>query len=267
MIGFFILEKIVNVLGEWRQERDTQKLHVIREGHEISDPEAGNVVCKNKYSNYCASEVEKLANYSEGLVGSGRDTVIISQHEVHHHGHSHAHYHTHSTPHNISSVAWMVIFGDGIHNMADGLAIGAAFADGYMSGFSTSLAVLFHELPHEIGDFAMLLKAGMTIKQAVFYNMLSSVLAFIGMIIGLLLGTINNFSSWMFTATAGIFLYVALVDMMPELSSGHSHPISSNRQKETHWLGLILQVLGMFTGIFIMLIIALYEHDLSEIFV
>ena len=161
----------------------------------------------------------------------------------------------------------MVIFGDGIHNMADGLAIGAAFADGYMSGFSTSLAVLFHELPHEIGDFAMLLKAGMTIKQAVFYNMLSSVLAFIGMIIGLLLGTINNFSSWMFTATAGIFLYVALVDMMPELSSGHSHPISLNRQKETHWLGLILQVLGMFTGIFIMLIIALYEHDLSEIFV
>ena len=57
MIGFFILEKIVNVLGEWRQERDTQKLNVIREGHEISDPEAGNVVCKNKYSNYCASEV------------------------------------------------------------------------------------------------------------------------------------------------------------------------------------------------------------------
>ena len=80
----------------------------------------------------------------------------------------------------VSSVAWMVIFGDGIHNLADGLAIGAAFADGYMSGLSTSLAVLCHELPHEIGDFAMLLKAGMTIKQAVFYNVLSSVLAFIG---------------------------------------------------------------------------------------
>ena len=58
----------------------------------------------------------------------------------------------------------MIIFGDGIHNMADGLAIGAAFAGGYMSGFSTSLAVLFHELPHEIGDFAMLLKTGMTIR-------------------------------------------------------------------------------------------------------
>ena len=111
-----------------------------------------------------------------------RETVIITQHEVHHHGHSHAHSHLHSAPKNISSVAWMVIFGDGIHNLADGLAIGAAFADGYMSGFSTSIAgeqqyiagdlcstfsslVLCHELPHEIGDFAMLLKAGMTIKQ------------------------------------------------------------------------------------------------------
>ena len=58
------------------------------------------------------------------------DTVIISQHEVVHHGHSHAHSHLHSTPVSISSVAWMVIFGDGIHNLADGLAIGAAFAEG-----------------------------------------------------------------------------------------------------------------------------------------
>ena len=58
------------------------------------------------------------------------DTVIISQHEHVHHGHSHAHSHLHSTPESISSVAWMVIFGDGIHNIADGLAIGAAFAEG-----------------------------------------------------------------------------------------------------------------------------------------
>lgn len=66
----------------------------------------------------------------------------------------------------------MVIFGDGIHNLADGLAIGAAFTDSYLSGLSTTIAVLCHELPHEIGDFAMLLKAGMTVKQAICYNIL-----------------------------------------------------------------------------------------------
>merc|ERR1711953_613781 len=120
-----------------------------------------------------------------------------------------------------------------------------------------------HELPHEIGDFAMLLKAGMTIKQAVFYNVLSSVLACVGMIVGLLLGTIHSFSAWMFTATAGIFLYVALVDMMPELSSGHSHPL----QREHHGgelLDLVLQLLGMSLGISIMLVIALCEHLLEK---
>lgn len=137
----------------------------------------GENVCKKKYSNYCAADLEEG---EDGLgtplgpsgttstlaePGADTDTVIISQHEVLHHGHSHAHSHLHSAPANISSVAWMVVTGDGVHNLADGLAIGAAFADGYMSGFSTALAVLCHELPHEIGDFAMLLKAGMTIKQ------------------------------------------------------------------------------------------------------
>ena len=65
-----------------------------------------------------------------------------------------------------------MIFGDGIHNLADGLAIGAAFSESFTSGLSTSIAVLCHELPHEVGDFAMLLKAGMSVKQAVCYNIL-----------------------------------------------------------------------------------------------
>ena len=100
------------------------------------------------------------------------ETVFINQHEHSHHGHSHAHSHIVSKPDSVSSVAWMVIFGDGIHNMADGMAIGAAFGESYISGISTSIAVLCHELPHEIGDFAMLLKAGMSVKQAIVYNLL-----------------------------------------------------------------------------------------------
>ena len=72
--------------------------------------------------------------------------------QVQHHGHSHAHAHLHSAPRNMASVAMMVILGDGVHNLADGMAIGVAFAAGTWSGVSTSVAVLCHELPHEIGE-------------------------------------------------------------------------------------------------------------------
>lgn len=115
-------------------------------------------------------------------------TVILREHRNDHHGHSHKHGHVHAAPQNFSSVAWMVIMGDGLHNFTDGMAIGAAFSGGLASGFSTTVAVFCHELPHELGDFAMLLKAGMTIKQALFYNILSSVLCIFGNIFGLVLG-------------------------------------------------------------------------------
>jgi zinc transporter ZupT len=161
---------------------EERKLRVVREGHVASDRAIGEKVCKHKYSTYCAADFEPGLPPSSSTTSpscaraaapaprpaytvcpaggepdgqataSDHDTVIISEHEVAHHGHSHAHSHLHSAPESISSVAWMVIFGDGIHNLADGLAIGAAFAEGAMSGFSTSVAVLCHELPHEIGE-------------------------------------------------------------------------------------------------------------------
>lgn len=70
------------------------------------------------------------------------------------------------------------------------MAIGAAFSGSLAGGFSTTVAVFCHELPHELGDFAMLLKAGMTIKQALFYNVLSSILCVFGNVFGLVLGKI-----------------------------------------------------------------------------
>ena len=69
------------------------------------------------------------------------------------------------------------------------------------------------------GDFAMLLKAGMSVKQAIFYNLLSSVLAYVGMVTGILLGQISDVTPWIFSATAGIFLYVALVTLVTNQSS------------------------------------------------
>ncbi len=94
----------------------------------------------------------------------------------------------------------------------------------------------------------------------------SSILAFMGMVIGILLGSVEILSSWIFSATTGIFLYVALVDMVPELSSGHSHPYSEEPQPQADhfYLELVLQVLGMGLGVGVMLLIALYEHELKD---
>lgn len=99
------------------------------------------------------------------------------------------------------------------------LFTGAAFAENLAGGFSTSLAVFCHELPHELGDFAILIKAGMSIRSAIYYNILSSVLSFIGLFVGILFGQSQDAAQWMFAAAAGMFIYIALVDMVSFFSS------------------------------------------------
>ena len=128
------------------------------------------------------------------------------------HGHSHGTIDPKSS--SLSSIVWMVILGDGLHNFTDGMAIGAAFSNNIAGGFSTTVAVFCHELPHELGDFAVLLKAGMSARQAIFYNVLSSVLSFFGMCVGIAIGDTPETTQWVFAVAAGLFIYIALVDMV-----------------------------------------------------
>jgi len=128
------------------------------------------------------------------------------------HGHSHS-----LSGSSLSAVVWMVIFGDGLHKCSDGMTIGAAFSTGIAGGLSTAVAVFCHELPHVLGDFAVLLKAGMSMKQAIFYNLLSSVLGFLGMCVGIVIGDTPEASQWIFAVAAGLFIYIALVDMVRKI--------------------------------------------------
>jgi hypothetical protein len=147
-------------------------------------------------SNNC-TEVNKMLPHIEVTAHEEPEadyTVILTEHGAAHHGHSHLHGHVHAAPQNFSSVAWMVIMGDGLHNFTDGMAIGAAFSGSVAGGFSTAVAVFCHELPHEVGDFAMLLKAGMSIKQALTYNIISSVLCILGNVLGIWLGLLLKLS-------------------------------------------------------------------------
>ncbi|XP_067687873.1 zinc transporter ZIP4-like [Haliotis asinina] len=153
-----------------------------------------------------------------------------------------------------STLALMVIIGDGIHNFADGLVVGAAFSLSVTSGITTSIAIFCHELPHELGDFAVLLASGMSYKSALCWNFVSALTAFLGLYIGLSVSADPLVRRWIFAVTAGMFLYIALVDLLPSLINN----VSRNRK-----LVFAMHNVGMLSGFLCMLLIAMYEEKIS----
>ncbi|XP_027875996.1 zinc transporter ZIP6 isoform X2 [Xiphophorus couchianus] len=215
--------------------------------------------CENK----CHSHFHDTVGQADSMHHHHHDYhhILHHHHSQNHHPHSHAHSYSeeHFQQAGVATLAWMVIMGDGLHNFSDGLAIGAAFSESLSSGLSTSVAVFCHELPHELGDFAVLLKAGMTVRQAILYNVLSAMMAYLGMVTGILIGHYaENISTWIFALTSGLFMYVALVDMVPEMlhNDAGDHGFS-------HWGFFLLQNAGILLGFCIMLLIALFEHKIQ----
>ncbi|XP_077446241.1 zinc transporter ZIP4 [Stigmatopora argus] len=149
---------------------------------------------------------------------------------------------------------YMVTLGDAIHNFADGLAMGAAFSLSWKSGLSTSLAVLCHELPHELGDFAILLHSGLSVRRALLLNVGSAATSFAGLYIALSFATDLAAMQWIAAVTAGLFLYVGLADMLPTMTHTRS---------KRPWLTFALQNVGLLSGWSILLLLSLYEENIS----
>ncbi|KAM6930547.1 metal cation symporter ZIP14 [Xenentodon cancila] len=161
---------------------------------------------------------------------------------------------------NIGTLAWMITLSDGLHNFIDGLAIGASFTASVFQGISTSVAILCEEFPHELGDFVILLNAGMSIQQALFFNFLSACCCYLGMGFGILAG--NSFSpNWIFALAGGMFLYIALADMFPEMNEVSREEEDAGGSR--FLITFAIQNAGLLTGFSIMLLLTTYSGQIQ----
>lgn len=148
----------------------------------------------------------------------------------------------HSNKNITKPLVYTNLVGDSIHNFLDGLVISASFLTNISLGITTSLAILMHEIPQEIGDFAVLLHGGMKKKKALLFNFLTALTALIGAILGYFL--YNSISlNFLIPIAAGGFIYIAMTDIIPEL------------HKKSRTLESILQFIFIIIGLALMLIL------------
>ncbi|XP_060583222.1 metal cation symporter ZIP14-like [Ruditapes philippinarum] len=270
---FFIIERVLKIITRMREKtkQDKKLHHEIQPGrfasfHEAAPEPEYRDLDTLPHISPCGDNISRDEDSQSNH--SRNDVTTKHEHKPNgratHNGHTHMHGHVHNAanPHqHVAPVAWMIIFGDGLHNFIDGVSIGAAFTESILAGVSVSVAILCEELPHELGDFAVLLNAGMKIKRAVLYNFLSACMCYLGLVVGIFLGENTAAHTWVFAFAGGMFLYIALVDMMPEMNTaGESE---ENKKLIGEGQIFLLQNLGLITGFAIMFIMAVYGGDLE----
>jgi len=126
--------------------------------------------------------------------------------------------HCHSAECEVHRFTYLNITGDIVHNFSDGLIIGATFLTNIKVGIAATLAIIFHEIPHELGNFTVLVYGGFSKPRALFFNFVSSLFAIAGTLVGYYFASkITGFSAFLLPAAAGGFVYIASCDLIPEL--------------------------------------------------
>ncbi|HDI06829.1 MAG TPA: ZIP family metal transporter [Candidatus Bathyarchaeota archaeon] len=144
--------------------------------------------------------------------------------------------------------AYLNIIGDGIHNFIDGVIVAASFLTSVPLGITTSLAVVFHEIPQEIGDFAVLIYGGFTVKKALLYNLATAFTAMLGVLFTFAFQSQLPATYYLLGFAAGGFIYIASTDLIPEL------------HKERKPLNSSLQFVALILGLVLMWLLKLYMH-------
>ncbi len=153
-----------------------------------------------------------------------------------------------SHDHTPKSLAPLILVADFFHNLLDGVIIGASYLVSIPVGISTTIAVILHEIPQEIGDFGLFIHAGWSRGKALMWNFLSAFSAVIGVVISLSFGaTTEGFIPVASALTAGAFLYIAGSDLVPELHRTSS-PTRSVLQIVSIAVGFAVMYLLSFVG-------------------
>ena len=152
----------------------------------------------------------------------------------------HCHYY-HEKHEEIQPMAYLNLIGDGVHNFIDGTIIAASFITNLQLGIISTIAIASHEIPQEMGDFAIILKGGLKPKKGLLFNLLSALLCVIGGLITLFFVNISqSIKPILLSIAGGGFIYLSLVDIVPDL------------HKEIKTQIIILESLSLFMGILTM---------------
>lgn len=147
-------------------------------------------------------------------------------------------FHHHDELHEMKPSAILILLGDGLHNFIDGVAIAAAFLVNPALGFSTTLAIAAHEIPQEVADFSVLVHGGMKRSKALCFNFISGLTALIGALAGFyFLEKLENSLPVFLAFTAGMFIYIACSDLIPE--------IHKSATKQKNWAQFLPFLLGI----------------------
>lgn len=171
-------------------------------------------------------------------------TFFVLEKFIHWHSHVEEHEEKESSK---QHVAVLTLVSDGIHNFLDGAIIGVTFLTNVPLGIVTTIAVIAHEIPHELGDFFLLVYGGFSNKKAIWYNFLSGLTSILGTILIFVFSRdILIVSPYLIGFTAGNFLYIAASDLIPELHEKKNMYVS------------VVQTVCLIAGIILMRLVSLY---------
>lgn len=158
------------------------------------------------------------------------------------------HCHLPITREHVHPFAYMNLVGDALHNFIDGLIIVGSYLLSIPVGIATTIAVMLHEIPQEIGDFGVLVHGGFTKKRAIFLNFVTALTAVLGAIFALVLNNfVGNIEGYLISLAIGGFLYIAGSDLIPEL------------HKETKISVSLIQIITFILGVIVMMALLLLE--------